>query len=404
MKIRKSSIAAAVATLAAFSLISVSTPAIAANPSITVWYPDDKKATYADLITAWGKENNVTVTLVPKSFGSVRDLLKTAVPAGTGPDVLVGAAHDWTGNLVAAGVVRPINLSTAITSGFTANSVAAFALNGKQYGLPAYTENLAFIRNVKKAPKPVAKLSEIKNGELAVPYGSPGGDGYHFYPLQTAFNAPVFVPTSKGWSSTVGMGDTNGDNFAKFLNKGTKFFGSGGYGQLCDFINGKIKYWITGPWNIKNIQGGAAACKTGLKLGTGYSIDSFPAGPNGVKGVPFLGAKGSFLTNSPNTDVVTSMQLLTYLAGKEAGLAFFNAEYAAPANQAALTVASADAAIKAFSAVGKGVKPMPNIVAMDSVWDKWGKTEFKIVSGKSTNPASDWRAMVKAIGESVVNK
>ena len=403
MKIRKSSIAAAVATLAAFSLISVSTPAIAATPSITVWYPSDKKSTYFDLITAWGKTNSVNVTLVGKDFGQVRDILKTAVPAGTGPDVLLGAAHDWTGNLVAAGVVRPINLPAAVTSSVTANSLGGFKINNKQYGVPAYTENLAFLRNVKKAPKPVAKLSDIKTGELAVPYGT-GGDGYHFYPLQTAFDAPVFVPTNSGtWTSTVGMGDTNGANFAKFLAKGTKFFGSGGYGQLCDFINGKIKYWISGPWQIKNIQGGAAACKTGLKLGSGYAIDSFPAGPTGKKGVPFLGAKGAFMTNSPSTDVVTSTQLLTYLAGKEAGLAFFNAEYAAPANVEALKVASADPAIKAFSAVGKGILPMPNIVAMDSVWDKWGKTEAKILSGKSTNPASDWDIMVKAITAAVKN-
>jgi arabinogalactan oligomer/maltooligosaccharide transport system substrate-binding protein len=401
MKIRKSSIAAAVATLAAGAMLAVSTPAIAANPSLTVWYPSDKKATYSDVITAWGKANNVDVTLVGKDFGQVRDILKTAVPAGTGPDVLVGAAHDWTGNLVAAGVVRPINLSTAITAGLSANSLAGFNINNKQYGVPAYTENLAFLRNVKKAPKPVAKLSDIKNGELAVPYGTSGGDGYHFYPLQTAFGAPVFVPTSRGWSSTVGMGDTNGANFAKFLAKGTKFFGQGGYGQLCDFINGKIKYWISGPWQIKNIQEGAAACKTGLKYGSGYAIDSFPVGPTGIKGVPFLGAKGAFMTNSPNTDVVTSTQLLNFLAGKEAGIAYFNAEYAAPANKAALAVASNDAAIKAFAAVGKGVLAMPNIVAMDSVWDKWGKTEAKILTGKSTNPASDWAVMVKAISDAV---
>jgi arabinogalactan oligomer/maltooligosaccharide transport system substrate-binding protein len=402
MKIRKSSIAAAVATLAVGSMLAVSTPAIAANPSITVWYPDDKKDTYSKLVTDWGKANDVTITLVPRSFGTVRDLLRTAVPAGTGPDVLLGAAHDWTGSLVAAGVVRPINLSATITKDLTGNSLEAFNIGGKQYGLPAYTENLAFLRNVKKAPKAVTKLSQIKNGELAVPYGSTG-DGYHFYPLQSAFGAPVFVPTSKGWSSTVGMGGEPGAEFAKFLSKGTKFFGNGGYNQLCDFINGKIKYWITGPWQLDKIQKGAASCQTGLKFGTGYAIDAFPAGPAG-KGVPFLGAKGAFLTNAPNTDVVTSMKLMNYLAGKEAGLAFFNAEYAAPANLEALSIASNDKALQAFVAVGKGVRPMPNIVAMESVWDKWGKTEAKLLAGKSTNPAADWEAMASEIQKSITNR
>jgi arabinogalactan oligomer/maltooligosaccharide transport system substrate-binding protein len=98
------------------------------------------------------------------------------------------------------------------------------------------------------------------------------------------------------------------------------------------------------------------------------------------------------------------MRLINYLASKEAGIAFFNAEYAAPANKAALEVASNDAAIKAFAAVGAKVRPMPNIVAMDSIWDKWGKTQAKILTGKSTNPVTDWREMNKSITENLSNK
>jgi arabinogalactan oligomer/maltooligosaccharide transport system substrate-binding protein len=400
MKIRKSSIAAAVATLAVGTLLGAYTPAIAATPSITVWYPDDKKATFADVVTAWGKTNGVTVVLVPKSFGTVRDALKTAVPAGTGPDVLLGAAHDWTGNLVAAGVVRPINLSASISAGLTSASLGIFKLGGKQYGVPAYTENIAMLRNTKVAPKALTNISQIKNGELQIGYSETGGDAYHFYPLQTAFGAPVFTWTSKGWASTTEMGGKKGEAFAKFLSKGEKFFGkSSNWGNLaCDFINGKKKYWITGPWSIVNIEKGNSGCTKGLKFGTQYAIDSFPAGPGG-KASQFLGGKGMFLTNSPSTDVVTSMQLLNYLAGKEAQLSFFNAEFAAPANKAALAVAENDPVIKAFAKAGQSAVPMPSFAVMDSVFDRWGKTEAKIIMGKSTNPADDWNAMNKSVGD-----
>ncbi len=398
MKIRKSSIAAAVATLAAFSLISVSTPAIAATPTITVWYPDDKKATFADVVTAWGKANDVNVVLVPKSFGTVRDLLKTAVPAGTGPDVLLGAAHDWTGNLVAAGVVRPINLSASTIASLTPASLGIFKSGGKQYGVPAYTENIAVLRNVKMAPKALTNISQIKNGELQIGYHETNGDAYHFYPLQSAFGAPVFEWTSKGWAQTPAMGGDNGAAYAKFLTKGQAFFGkASNWGNLaCDFINGKKKYWITGPWSIKDIEKGNSSCTKGLKFGTQYAIDSFPAGPGG-KASQFLGGKGMFLTNSPSTDVVTSMQLLTYLASKDAQVAFFNAEFAAPANKDALAVASKQPVIKAFALAGKNAVPMPSFAVMDSVFDKWGKTEAKIILGKSTNPANDWKSLVTAV-------
>ena len=398
MKIRKSSIAAAVATLAAGAMLAVSTPAIADTPSITVWYPDDKKATYADVVTKWGKDNGVNVVLVPKSFGSVRDLLKTAVPAGTGPDVLLGAAHDWTGNLVAAGVVRPINLSATTVASLTPASLGIFKSGGKQYGVPAYTENIAVLRNIKAAPKALTNISQIKAGELQIGYGETSGDAYHFYPLQSAFGAPVFEWTSKGWAQSAAMGGANGAAFAKFLTKGQAFFGkASNWGNLaCDFINGKKKYWITGPWSINDIEKGNSNCTKGLKFGTQYAIDSFPAGPGG-KGSQFLGGKGMFLTNSPSTDTVTSMQLLNYLASKEAQIAFFNAEFAAPANKAALAVASNDPVIKAFAVAGKNAVPMPSFAVMDSVFDKWGKTEARIILGKSTDPAADWATMVTSV-------
>ena len=153
MKIRKSSIAAAVATLAAGSMLAVSTPAIANTPTLLVWVDSQRVATFKPSVDAWAKANGVTVTLTGKDYGSVRDQMKTAVPAGTGPDLLIGAAHDWTGSLAAAGVLRPITVSAATSASLATNATQAFLFGGKQYGLPFYTENVALVRNLKKAPK-----------------------------------------------------------------------------------------------------------------------------------------------------------------------------------------------------------------------------------------------------------
>ncbi|MEN9714467.1 MAG: hypothetical protein RLZZ164_1131, partial [Actinomycetota bacterium] len=98
MKIRKSGVAAAVATLATGAMLMASTPAIADTPTLLVWVDSARKADFATPVADWAKANGVTVTLTGKDFGQVRDQLKTAVPAGTGPDVLLAAAHDWTGN------------------------------------------------------------------------------------------------------------------------------------------------------------------------------------------------------------------------------------------------------------------------------------------------------------------
>jgi hypothetical protein len=42
---------------------------------------------------------------------------------------------------------------------------------------------------------------------------------------------------------------------------------------------------------------------------------------------------------------------------------------------------------------------MPSFAVMDTVFDRWGKTEAKIIMGKSSNPATDWKAMNEAVGD-----
>lgn len=400
MKIRKSSIAAAVATLAAGSMLAVSTPAIAATPTLLVWVDSARKATFATPVADWAKANGVTVTLTGKDFGTVRDAMKTAVPAGTGPDLLIGAAHDWTGNLAAAGVLRPITVSATTSAGLAANAMQAFLFGGKQYGVPFYTENIALVRNLKKAPKAPTTGAQIKNGELQIGYSATGGDPYHFYPVQSSFGAPVFESTSKGWTSTLGMDGAAGTKFAQYLaTKGEKFFAKAGKGwddMVCDIKTGKVKYWITGPWAIGAIEGGNSKCTAKSVINKDFAVSAIPSF-GGKTAQQFMGAKGGFITNSPSTDVVNATQLLNFLAGKEAGVNYFNVDSFSPANKAALAVASNDPVIKAFAAAGAKAVPMPNIVAMDSVWDKWGKTEAKLLTGKSTNPAADWKAMTAAI-------
>ncbi len=403
MKIRKSSIAAAVATLAAGSMLAVSTPAIANTPTLLVWVDSNRVGTFKPSVDAWAKANGVTVTLTGKDFGSVRDQMKTAVPAGTGPDLLIGAAHDWTGSLVSAGVVRPITLSASTSSSLDPRSVKAFNFAGKQYGMPFYTENIALIRSLKTAKKAPTTGAQIKNGELQVgTWNTVNGDPYHFYPIQSSFGAPVFEKTSKGWTSTVAMGNAGGDAFARYLaSKGEKFFGKGGFGwddAVCGIKNGTLKYWITGPWAITALEKGNSKCTKPSVADKDFAISAIPSF-GGKPAVQFYGAKGGYISNSPSTDVVNATQLLTFLASKEAGISYFNIDRFSPANRAALTVAQNDPVIRAFAAAGKNAVEMPNIVAMDSVWDRWGKTEARLLTGKSTNPVADWRAMTTATQE-----
>jgi arabinogalactan oligomer/maltooligosaccharide transport system substrate-binding protein len=385
-------------------MLAVSTPAIANTPTLLVWVDSARVATFKPSVDAWAKDNGVTVTLTGKDFGQVRDQMKTAVPAGTGPDLLIGAAHDWTGSLVAAGVVRPITLSAATSASLVTPATQAFLFGGKQYGLPFYTENVALIRNLKAAPKAPTTGAQIKNGELQIGYSATGGDPYHFYAVQSSFGAPIFERTTKGWTTTLGMDNAAGVKFAQYLaSKGEKFFAKAGKGWddlNCDIKSGKVKYWITGPWAVSSIEKGNSKCTTKSVINKDYAVSAIPSF-GGKPAQQFMGAKGGFIANSPSTDVVNATQLLTYLAGKDAGISYFNTDNFPPANKAALAVASNDPVIAAFAAAGARSVPMPSIVGMDGVWDKLGKTEAKLLTGKSTNPAADWKAMTDSLRASL---
>ena len=64
--------------------------------------------------------------------------------ARTGPDVLVGA-HDWLGQLVAAGTVLAVDLPDP--AAFVPVAVEAMAYDHVTYGVPLSTENVALVRN-----------------------------------------------------------------------------------------------------------------------------------------------------------------------------------------------------------------------------------------------------------------
>jgi arabinogalactan oligomer/maltooligosaccharide transport system substrate-binding protein len=200
------------------------------------------------------------------------------------------------------------------------------------------------------------------------------------------------------------MDTAAGTKFAQYLAaKGEKFFGKAGKAEddlVCDIKTGKVKYWITGPWNIGKIEKGNSKCTKASVINKDFAVSAIPSF-GGKPAQQFMGAKGGVVTNSPGTDVVRATQLLTFLAGKEAGINYFNVDSFSPANKEALAVASNDPVIRAFAAAGARAVPMPNIVAMGSVWDRWGKTEARLLTGKSTNPAADWKAMTDGIKSAI---
>ena len=411
MKITKMVGAFSAAIVVAASLTAAS-PASAAVKNLVVWADKGTIDTIKAQVQAWDASKagkDYTVTLVQKEFTTVRDAIKVAVPKGQGPDILAGAAHDWLGDLVDANVLLPITkqLTSSYQSNFVPGALQAMKYKGQYYGIPGWTENLAWLRNTKVAKTRVTSINKVKNDELAVPYGS-DGDGYHFYPFQTMFGAPIFSQDKKGdWTNTVAMGGKKGTDFAKWLKlKGTDFFGKPGDPDiLCKFIKGDIKYWVTGAWNINAVEAGKAGCTPGLKIGKSYAIDPFPAGPTGIKTKQFLGIRGYFMVASgPNnlTNVAGATLLMKHLATSAVQFNLYENYNKTPANAQALGKAKSNPVIKGFANAANTV-PMPNSPAMDKAWGIWGKAQARIITGKEADAAQAWTNMVNAL-QAEINK
>ena len=399
-------------------------PANAAT-NLTIWADKGTIDTIKARVNVFkGANPEYTINLVEKDFGTVRDALKVAVPKGQGPDILAGAAHAWIGNLVKANVLAPIDASLPPSwkDDFVKGGLAAMKYNGKYYGAPGWTENIAILRNVKKAPKPLTSVNQIKDGELGINYSATNSDPYHMYPFQTMFGAPVFTTDKNGdWTNTVGMGGKKGEDYAKWMkSKGTKFFGPPANAKiLCDFLNptkttvvkgkkvttGTIKYWVTGAWNINAIESGASGCKKGLVINSTYSIDPFPKGPTGITPKQFLGIRGYLMVASgPNntTNVAGATLLMRYMSSEATQFSLYDNFNKTPANKAALNRAKDNPVIKGFADAANTV-PMPNSPAMDAAWVIWGKAQTRIIQGKESKPDVAWSTMTKAL-QTAINK
>ena len=131
-------------TVAAFAALSLPTTSGAAA-SLRIWADADRKASVEKVAGAWGKKNGVTVTVVQKDFGKIRDDLKT-VDVATAPDVIVGA-HDWVGELAANGSVIPLTVSKSSSAKIPSYALDAFSYanakgNKVLYGAPVALENV----------------------------------------------------------------------------------------------------------------------------------------------------------------------------------------------------------------------------------------------------------------------
>ena len=378
-----------------------------AGPTIVIWTDADRTAAVTKVANDWAATSGATIKVVTKQFGDIRDNLST-VAAADAPDV-ISAAHDWTGQLAANGLVEPIFLSSATKASFPSYTLNAFSYGTavkKLYGVPTFVENIGLVVNTKLAKVPTTfsqletealavKKAKHQTFGIAVQQGS-GGDAYHMYPFFSGLGGYVFGTNKAGNLDPSDIGVAN-PTFLKNAHLIDKWNKEGLISSKVDssaaqnaFLKGQAAFWITGPWNSDTLK----------KSGLSFKVIQMPA--IAKPSVPFLGVQGFMVTKFATAHGVDS-------AAKDLVTNFF----ATPAAQTQLAAAngrppanikakSSDPVLAQFSNASKGGVPMPNIPQMSSVWGDLGQAWVRSTKGAGAMAASkSFKAAARSIAAKI---
>src|SRR2546423_4812969 len=382
-------VVAAIAAVAASSAVA----SHKAGPTIVIWTDSDRAPAVTKVANDWAASNGATIKVVTKNFGDIRDNLST-VAAADAPDVIT-AAHDWTGQLAANGLVEPIFLSSAVKTSFpsyTLNALSYGTAVKKLYGVPTNVENIGLVVNTKLAKVPTSftqletealavKKAKHQTFGIAVQQGS-GGDAYHMYPFFSGLGGYIFGLNKAGNLDPSDIGVPN-PTFLKNAHLIAKWNKEGLISSKVDssaaqnaFLKGQAAFWITGPWNADTLK----------KSGLSFKVIQMPA--IAKPSVPFLGVQGFMVTKFASEHGVDSAakDLVTnFMATPAAQTQLAAANGRPPAN---IKAHASDPVLAQFSAASKGGVPMPNIPQMDSVWGDLGQAWVKSTKGSGATPAA----------------
>jgi arabinogalactan oligomer/maltooligosaccharide transport system substrate-binding protein len=359
--------------------------------TLTVWVDDKSGASLEGVAAQFEADTGIAVELVIKDFGSIRDEAITAIPTGEGPDLLVGA-HDWTGQLVAAGAIAPVELG-AVTDDFRANALAAFSYDSALYGLPFGVENIALVCNSALMPSQPETWDEVLEAGVQIQRSDNDLDSYHMYYIQTSFGAPVFTQNADGsYTSDLGMGGEGGFAYADWLAETGQSLKLMGYGDIETAIKaGELACWVTGPWAAPSVAEGLGE--------DGYAIYSMPS-VGGQEASQFMGAQGFFISSQTDDPLYVNKFLGEYIGSEAAQREIFEIGGRIPAHSAVLASLTDNKIVAGFGAAGANAAPMPSIPEMGSVWASWGSTQAAIFDGK-IDAAEGWQKMIDEINAAI---
>lgn len=357
---------------------------------LVIWADETRTPILKEYVKDFASEFGVKVT-VEEHVETLREDFLTAVEQGQGPDIMVGP-HDWTGQLAADGVIAPVTLTDDQKAALNEASVRALTVEGQVWGAPYALENLGLIRNTDLAPTAPATFEELVAAgrdagtqEVLMMEIGVDGNAYNAYPLFSSCGGYLFKDDGSGNLDPADVGVDSEGGVAAF----TKFAELGADGVLKTtydasnatpfFVEQKTAFLISGPWALTDVQ----------TAGLNYEVTAIPGFEGQGPASPFLGVQAFFLSSAAK-NTVFAQELITNFVLREADqVALAEAGGRLPAlTAAAETFSEGNADVQGFAAAGEDAVPMPNIPAMNAVWEPFGRAQADAIDGVSDGPTA----------------
>lgn len=373
---------------------------VRADADLVIWADDTRAPALEPFAEEFAEQEGLTVAVQEVPFDDIRDRLGVAGPAGEGPDVIVGA-HDWLGELVANGLVAPIDIPNP--DDYAEVAIQAFTYEGQVYGLPYATENIALIRNTDLVPEAPATWQELKDTALELQESGEAerglviqaGDVYHHYPFVTSQDGYVFAQSEDGSYDPDDVG-VDSEGSLQAANLIGQWVEEGLLNPDVDYdvmINtfgaGDAAFAITGPWAVAQDDTGFRA------TGVPYEVTPIPEIEGGTP-APFVGVQGFMVSSFAENELLAQTFVTDFLGTEDAQLALFEVGSRPPALLSAFEQVSEDADIQGFGESGQNGVPMPAIPEMGSVWSAW-EDAYALIYEQQGEPEEHFRNAAEQI-------
>jgi maltose-binding protein MalE len=349
------------------------------QPSLTLWADERLLPALEEIRAQFEKDTGMQLLIETMPLSDLRGNYAAALRSGNAPD-LVTLSHLDLFEFITNGSVLPLKMEINPEI-LVQGALQAFKYKGEVYGIPYGYENLALVSNpqyISEIPATWNELlkfaAEISRGRefftsLMIP-----ADGYHFFPVQSAFNGYIFGTTRDGTFNAQDLGMTSEGSmgsaaFLAELVKSQPFFLGNEDDALTYFREGNAAMIVTGPWSLPWLR----------EMGIPFVVNSFPREVR--ESQPFLNVFGFAISRDSRNPEAAQNLLWKYLVTDQAMLAYATILGIAPARWAALDKLE-DPDLRAFGLAGVNGVPIPYLPEMNAVWDPWTDAIRAIISGE----------------------